>query len=117
MIIKTKAMILYFIVIVVLALETLITTVVVVLNYKIYSVELCMKKVFGYSIIEKNKSILVYNFLCILAAFIISIFIFPQNIKTPLSVCLLLLLAESFITVFQIIKTEKQNINHVIKGK
>lgn len=115
--IKSKAMILYFIVIVIFTLEILITTVVVILNYKIYSIELCMKKVFGYSIIEKNKFILGYNFLCIFIAFLISNFIFKHNFTLILSICLLLLLIEFFITILQMMKVEKQNTNHVIKGK
>lgn len=114
---RASAMSVYFIVAMMLLLEVCMCCVIVILNYKINAIELCLKTVFGHTVIEKNIATIIYNIVISLIAAITNIILLQHSVKYILLCALSLLIFENIITVLQMIKSEKHNISSVLKGK
>jgi hypothetical protein len=117
---KSAAYLVYFIIAAFLFIDlgTCITS--IIINYKINSVELAVKKINGCSIIEKNKNIIIQDFISILSSALINVIIFSYNpdvFKYIFVFSLIFFIVHMICTIIQINKSEKQNINLVFKGK
>lgn len=115
---KSAAYLIYFIIIAFLFinLSTCITS--IIINYKINSVELAIKKIHGFSIIGKNKNIILMDFISILSAALINLIIFlynPDVFKYIIVFSLIIFIVHMICIIFQIQNSEKQNTNLIFK--
>lgn len=105
----------YFIVGLIFLLEFSIYTAIVILNYRINKFELALKKVFGYSIAEKNMKTFIGSFISvILAIFLNMIVLKDSKVLIIGSINLFLVL---FALIAQIKKNETTVVSIVIKRK
>jgi hypothetical protein len=103
-----------------LIIEFILITTIIKLHYKINSVELAVKKMFGYSITERNRKL----FAMIIAGFVlllISSIAVAIFLRTGLVYCLIadfvMFIFEMLVFYINIIKQEKRSIVHVLKGE
>ncbi|MDO5150975.1 MAG: DUF1430 domain-containing protein [Oscillospiraceae bacterium] len=114
-IVSSTADIIYFFCFSVIIAQIFVNISVITLTYKINSKELALKKVLGYSLFEKNRKLLLYNFLSIFISLILNIIII-QSISKVIMCSVPIVLITSIVTVSQIEKSEKLNVNNVFKG-
>ena len=107
--------------ILVLLLEIIIINSIITLEYKVNAVELCIKKILGYSILQKNKGIIIMTVITTMVSILIAVII---NIimKTEKGYYLALggisiLILESSVITFYIHKVENSEIQKILKGK
>lgn len=104
-----------------LILETALIDTVVKLEYSINAKELAVKKILGYSILEKNKKIILITPLVILAGFLGAI---AASVALRIATmfwyfligCVLLFVIEMLIVVHHIVRTEKSEVVKILKG-
>lgn len=101
-------------------LETIVIKTIIMLEYTVNSIELSLKKVLGYTILESNKKIFFMTIIpiviCILISFILSILLNKSLYSFIIVGLLILLIIElSFIFIY-IKKIQKNNIQKILKG-
>lgn len=107
--------------IVFLLMEATLIHIIVRLEYSIRAKELAVKKILGYSILEKNKKILLITLLVILTGFlgataVCAVFHIAAAVPFLLLGCIVLLTLEACIIVKNIIRTEKTEVVKILKG-
>ena len=111
---KTTCLV-YFATIVILLMEVLVNITVVVLNYKIHAVELALKKVFGYSVFQKNIKLIILSLSGVIFSILINYLIFSTYQVFGVGLIVLLFISAS--VLLQIRNSEKKNVSEVIKRK
>lgn len=117
---KTLVM-MYLLMLILLIMESLLVSNVVKLEYNINSKELAIKRILGYSILQKNKKIFLLTSIVVITGFVSSILI--CIIYSIVNTLLFLLLGylvlstiEILVILYYIIKTEKIEIIKILKG-
>lgn len=103
-----------------LILEMIIITTILQLEYMVNAKELSIKKILGYSIFKKNRTVFLLNFLgatvSIISMIIFSLMFKITKIPMVLSVGLALTTIEAILIIVNIFKLEKTNIPKILKG-
>lgn len=104
----------------VLLLEIIIINSIVMLEYKVNAIELSIKKILGYSILQKNRKIILMTVITtiasILTAIIVNI-IMKTHVGKYLGLGgLIILILELSTIIFYINRIEKSNIQKILKG-
>lgn len=103
-----------------LILEMIIITTILQLEYMVNAKELSIKKILGYSIFKKNRTVFLLNFLgatvSIISMIIFSLMFKITKIPMVLSVGLALTTIEVILIIVNIFKLEKTNIPKILKG-
>lgn len=104
----------------VLLLEIIIINSIIILEYKVNAIELSIKKVLGYSILQKNRKIIMMTIITTISSMLIAIIV---NIvmKTQVGYYLalgglIILILEVSVIIFNINRIEKSNIQKILKG-
>lgn len=104
----------------VLLLEIIIINSIIILEYKVNSIELSIKKVLGYSILQKNRKIIMMTVITTISSMLISIIvniIMKTQIGHYLALGgLIILILEVSVITFNINRIEKSNIQKILKG-
>ncbi|WP_413405573.1 DUF1430 domain-containing protein [Paenibacillus amylolyticus] len=105
----------------ILALELIMIISIVKLEYQVNAIELSLKKVFGYTLFQKNKKIylmtIITNSLTLLLAILVS---FLASIGNPVHIAVggcLIFLTEILVISYYVAKIERLNIQRVLKGE
>ncbi|EGI2114996.1 DUF1430 domain-containing protein [Listeria monocytogenes] len=106
--------------ILVLILEFIVITSIIKLEYEVNSIELSIKKVLGYSMIEKNKKIILITFITTIIS-IISTLIAASILQLDKTFYLaiggtVILVLELLVIAFYIYKIERSKIQKILKG-
>ena len=104
----------------VLLLELIIINSIIRLEYKINAIELSIKKVIGYSILEKNKKIIIMVVITTILSTLISVIV-SLIMKFEYAYYLafggvIILILELFVIMFYINKVETSEILKILKG-
>lgn len=104
----------------VLLLEIIIINSIIILEYKVNAIELSIKKVLGYSILQKNRKIIMMTVITTISSMLIAIIvniIMKTQIGHYLALGgLIILILEVSVITFNINKIEKSNIQKILKG-
>lgn len=104
----------------VLLLEIIIINSIVMLEYKVNAIELSIKKILGYSILQKNRKIILMTVITtiasILTAIIVNIIMKTHVGKYLALGGLIILILELSTIIFYINRIEKSNIQKILKG-
>lgn len=104
----------------VLLLEFIIINSIIRLEYKINAIELSIKKVIGYSIVEKNKKIIMITLITTLLSILISIILaIMMKIQEAYYLAIggiIILILESLVIIFYIHRIENSKILKILKG-
>lgn len=106
--------------ILVLLLEIIVINWIIKMEYKINAIELSIKKIVGYSILEKNRKIImmtvVTTMMSILTAVILNIIMKTQKAYYLALGGIVILIFEILIIIFNIQKVENCEIQKILKG-
>lgn len=101
-------------------LETALISTVIRLDYSVNAKELAIKKVLGYSLLEKNRKIFAITIGVMVLGMIVAVVISSvYKIADPFTVavgCGILSAAEIIIIIWNIVKTEKAQLVKILKG-
>lgn len=101
-------------------LETALISTVIRLDYSVNAKELAIKKVIGYSLLDKNKKIFAITIGVMVLGMIVAVVISSvYKIADPFTVavgCGILSAAEIIIIIWNIVKTEKAQLVKILKG-
>ena len=101
-------------------LETALISTVIRLDYSVNAKELAIKKVLGYSLLDKNKKIFAITIGVMILGMIVAVVISSvYKIADPFTVavgCGILSAAEIIIIIWNIVKTEKAQLVKILKG-
>lgn len=101
-------------------LETALISTVIRLDYSVNAKELAIKKVLGYSLLDKNKKIFAITIGVMVLGMIVAVVISSvYKIADPFTVavgCGILSAAEIIIIIWNIVKTEKAQLVKILKG-
>ncbi|HAK42010.1 MAG TPA: hypothetical protein DCM59_03925 [Clostridium sp.] len=104
----------------VLLLEIIIINSIIILEYKVNAIELSIKKVLGYSILQKNRKIIMMTVITTISSILIAIIvniIMETQIGHYLALGgLIILILEVSVITFNINRIEKSNIQKILKG-
>ncbi|WP_058953091.1 DUF1430 domain-containing protein [Clostridium tyrobutyricum] len=106
--------------ILILLLEIIIINSIITLEYKVNAVELSIKKILGYSILQKNRKIIMMTVITT-AASILTAFVINMIMKTEKGYYLAfggisILILELVIITFYIYKIENSQVQKILKG-
>ncbi len=103
-----------------LIIDIIFMSVIVKMEYNVHAKEIAVKKVLGYNLLQKNKSVFALSFAiyavgtlaCIALAFI------SDSLSVPFALlgCLLQFCIEIPITVFFVVKSDRARVNKILKG-
>lgn len=113
--VKRITFVMYCMMILILFFEILINIIIVTLNYRINSMELALKKVFGYSLLEKNRKIFASSILSVSLAAVVNLAVFKSN--KPLIIGAIVCIFVIVFLLVQIKRTERENTSIIIKRK
>lgn len=104
----------------VLLLEIIIINSIIILEYKVNAIELSIKKVLGYSILQKNRKIIMMTVITTISSMLIAIIV-NIIVKTQIGHYLalgglIILILEVSVITFNINRIEKSNIQKILKG-
>ncbi|GGA18410.1 hypothetical protein GCM10008018_72890 [Paenibacillus marchantiophytorum] len=106
--------------ILILFLEIVIIKSILRLEYEVNAIELCLKKILGYNIWQKNKKILLVTLiptiLGMIGAMIVWIFINGNIVNYLVYGSIFIFLIEPFIILTYIRKLERAKISIILKG-
>ncbi|WP_243122771.1 DUF1430 domain-containing protein [Haloimpatiens lingqiaonensis] len=106
--------------ILVLLLEIIVINWIIKMEYKINAIELSIKKIVGYSILEKNRKIIIMTVITttmsILTAIILNIIMKTQKAYYLALGGVVILIFEVLIIIFNIQKVENCEIQKILKG-
>jgi len=104
----------------VLLLEIIIINSIIILEYKVNAIELSIKKVLGYSILQKNRKIIMMTVITTISSTLIAIIvniIMKTQIGHYLALGgLIILILELSVITFNINRIEKSKIQKILKG-
>lgn len=103
-----------------LSLNVFIISLIIKMHYFVNRKEMVLKNILGYSILEKNKGVIIlHTIISMLTIIILIITSLITNLVNPmilLIVSILIILSEMLVLVTAIRKNEKILVSHVIKG-
>lgn len=103
-----------------LLFEMVIILTIIKVEYMVNAKELSIKKILGYSVLSKNRTIFILNLfgavISIVIMIIVSLMFGVTKVSVVLLVGMVLTVAEVGLIVFNIIKLEKTNIPKILKG-
>ena len=103
-----------------MVLEMVIIVTIIKLEYMVNAKELSIKKILGYSVFHKNRTIFLLNFcgagISIITMIIVSLMFEITKVSTVLLVGTALTVIEAGLIVLNILKLERTNIPKILKG-
>lgn len=105
--------------IVLIILESIIIRTIISYEYRVRAIELTLKKIFGYKLFERHKKILLTTLISGIVSLFIAAIIFYLIGQTSIYILLgglFILFIEMMILLFYINKTDKINIQKILKG-
>jgi putative ABC transport system permease protein len=104
----------------VILLEVIIISSIIKLEYEVNAIELAIKKVLGYSVVENHQKLifitLIMSLISIVSAVIIAYILKLDEVPHLIAGGLIILVVELFLTSFYIRKMEKAKIQQILKG-
>ena len=101
-------------------LDLLVNGIIVKLEYQICAIELSLKKILGYSVIERNKQLLlmtgIFNILSLIVAIVVCKFNYIGNLVLVGIGDAILLILQFSVIIMNATKLEKENVNKILKG-
>ena len=101
-------------------LEMVIIVTIIKLEYMVNAKELSIKKILGYSVFHKNRTIFLLNLfgagISIITMIIVSLMFEITKVSTVLLVGIALTVIEAGLIIFNILKLERTNIPKILKG-
>lgn len=106
--------------ILVLLLEIIIINSIIRLEYEVNAIELSIKKVMGYSILEKNKKIILMTVVTTISSIVVAVVgATIMNLQEALYLVVggfVILILELFVIIFHIEKIENSKVQKILKG-
>ena len=117
---RTMVIILFITMIATIMFEITIIGSIISLEYKINAKDICIKKVLGYNILQRNVHIFVIIFTSVVLGGIITGFALQSlgmlNYMIVISVCIAGIILEILLVCIKIYKIEKTNVQKILKG-
>lgn len=90
------------------------------MEYRMHSMEISIKKILGYGVIERNKRIILYNLFADLIVIVVMCILGVTAKIISLKICIpigiFIIIVEMFVLACNIIKVENENTYKVLKG-
>lgn len=105
----------------ILLLELIIIKTIINLEFKVNAMNLSIKKVLGYSYLQRYKQIIlistVGNLICMITGVIIGLYVGTNSILSIVSSGIIIYILDMSVIRFAIEKNEKANISNILKGE